>query len=85
MPGGGNLGRNTFRGPSFQNWNMALIKKISIKENWRLEIRSDFVNLWNHNNFQNPDARMVSPSFGSNTASLITDARQILLSAKLHF
>jgi len=85
MPGGGNLGRNSFRGPSFQNWNMALMKRISIKENWRLEIRSDFVNLWNHNNFQNPVALMVSPSFGTNTASLITDARQILLSAKLRF
>ena len=85
MPGGGNLGRNTFRGPSFQNWNFALTKKISIQEGWQVQLRSDFINLWNHNNFANPESKMSSPSFGSNTATLITDARQILLSAKIRF
>jgi len=85
MPGGGNLGRNTFRGPSFQNWNFALTKKISIKEGWQVQLRSDFINLWNHNNFANPESRMSFPSFGSNTATLVTDARQILLSVKIRF
>ena len=85
MPGGGNLGRNTFRGPSFQNWNVSLLKKISFKENWQLQIRGDFVNFWNHRNFQNPVAVMSSPAFGQNTATLLTDSRQILLSAKLKF
>lgn len=85
MPGGGNLGRNTFRGPSFQNWNISLMKKIAIHEDLQLQIRSDFANLWNHNNFQNPVPVMSSPTFGQNTATLITDARQILLSAKLMF
>jgi len=85
MAGGGNLGRNTFRGPSFQNWNVSLMKRITIKEDWHLQLRSDFTNLWNHNNFQNPEARMSSPSFGANTATLLTDARLILFSAKLKF
>src|SRR6266566_3489753 len=85
MPGGGNLGRNTFRGPSFKNWNFALTKKISIQEGWQVQLRSDFINLWNHNNFANPESKMSSPSFGSNTATLVTDARQILLSAKIRF
>ena len=85
MPGGGNLGRNTFRGPSFYNWNVTLLKKITINERWRMQLRSDFVNAWNHNNFANPDARMSSPSFGANTATPLTDSRQILLSAKLIF
>jgi hypothetical protein len=86
MPGGGNLGRNTFRGPSFQQWNFSLMKKISIKENWNVQLRSDFINLWNHNNFQNPEARMSNPAFGANTAPLLTpEARQILLGAKIRF
>jgi hypothetical protein len=85
MPGGGNLGRNTFRGPSFQNWNLSLMKKVVIHENLQLQIRSDFANLWNHNNFQNPVPVMSSPTFGQNTATLITDARLILLNAKLTF
>ena len=85
MPGGGNLGRNTFRGPSFQNWNFSLGKKIQLKENWQLQFRSDFVNLWNHNNFRPPDALMSSPTFGMNTATLLTDSRQIMFSAKIRF
>jgi hypothetical protein len=85
MPGGGNLGRNTFRGPSFHNWNFSLMKKIAVRDNVQVQIRSDFANLWNHNNFQNPVAVMSSPSFGQNTAPLVTDARLILLSAKVKF
>jgi len=85
MPGGGDLGRNTFRGPSFQNWNISLMKIIPFGEAVALQIRGDVANLWNHNNFQNPVAVMNSPTFGQNTAPLITDTRQILLSAKLKF
>jgi hypothetical protein len=85
MPGGGNLGRNTFRGPGFQNWNFSLLKKVIIRENVQVQIRGDFANLWNHNNFQNPVAVMSSPTFGQNTAPPVTDTRQILLSAKLRF
>jgi hypothetical protein len=85
MPGGGNLGRNTFRGPSFINWNFSLMKKVPIRESVQLQIRGDFANLWNHNNFQNPVAVMSLATFGRNTAPLITDTRQILLSGKLLF
>src|SRR5437879_1304135 len=82
MPGGGNLGRNTFRGPGFQNWNFSLLKRVKMRESIQLEIRSDFTNLWNHRNFPNPVAVMSSTSFGQNTATMLTDSRQILFSAK---
>jgi hypothetical protein len=85
MAGGGNLGRNTFRGPSFQQWNASLMKRIAIKENLQIQLRSDFINIWNHNNFANPEARMSSPTFGRNTAKLISDAREMLFSAKVKF
>jgi len=85
MPGGGNLGRNTFRGPSFQNWNFTLMKKFPIRENLGFELRSDFVNMWNHNNFKPPEARMNNSAFGANTAPLLTDAREILVNARLRF
>jgi hypothetical protein len=85
MPGGGNLGRNTFRGPSFQNWNFSLAKRVRIKEDVDLQLRGDFVNAWNHNNFRPPESRMTSPAFGSNNATLVTDSRDILLSVKLRF
>jgi hypothetical protein len=85
MPGGGNLGRNTFRGPSFQNWNISVMKKVVVTENLSVQLRSDFVNAWNHNNFQNPVSLMANGNFGQNTANLLTDARQILFSAKIRF
>jgi hypothetical protein len=85
MSGGGNLGRNTFRGPGFQNWNFSMMKKITIKEETQLQIRADFSNLWNHTNFTNPVATMSSTTFGQNTATPLTDDRIILLSAKLKF
>jgi hypothetical protein len=85
MPGGGNLGRNTFRGPNFQNWNFSMLKSIQITEGAQLQFRSDFTNLWNHRNFPNPVATMSSTSFGQNTDTLLTDARQILFNAKLKF
>jgi hypothetical protein len=85
MPGGGNLGRNTFRGPGFNQWNFTLMKTISISERIKLQLRNDLINLWNQNNFQNPVATMASPAFGTNSAALLTDARTMLVSAKIKF
>jgi hypothetical protein len=85
MPGGGNLGRNTFRGPGFQSWNFSMLRNFKITEGVQLQFRSDFANLWNHRNFPNPVASMSSTTFGQNTDPLMTDARQIMFNAKLKF
>jgi hypothetical protein len=85
MPHGGTLGRNTFRGPGFQNWNLSVMKRITLPREWQMQLRGDFINLFNHDNFANPDSVMTSPSFGSNTATPLTDARQVLLGAKFVF
>jgi hypothetical protein len=86
MPGGGNLGRNTFRGPGFQQWNASLSKVVRLRENAQFQIRADFMNLWNHRNFPNPVSMMSSSSFGQNTASLVGEGvRLILFNAKLKF
>jgi len=84
MSGGGNLGRNTFRGPAFTNWNFSLTKAVSLTERWKLQLRSDWINMWNHRNFGNPVATMNNPSaFGTN----VTDpgGRTMLISAKIRF
>jgi hypothetical protein len=52
--GFGNLGRNTFRGPSQQNWDFSLIKNFRITERQSLRFTTDFFNIWNHANFSNP-------------------------------
>jgi hypothetical protein len=81
--GGGNLGRNTFRGPGFANWSASLAKTFSITERWKIQLRSDWINLWNQRNFGNPVATMNTPAFGTN----VTDpgGRTMLLSAKIQF
>jgi len=86
MPYGGNLGRNTFRGPGFTNWNFSLAKTFSVTERWKFRLRSDFINLWNHRNFGPPENRMVSPAFGQNTRDQVGNPnRSILLSANVSF
>ena len=83
MPLGGNLGRNTFRGPSFSNWNFSLAKTFTISERLKLRLRGDWFNLWNHRNFGNPIATMNSPLFGTNKTD--PGGRTMLISAKVFF
>ena len=85
MPAGGNLGRNTFRGPGYANFNMSVMKRIGLPGDRQLQIRGDFINVFNHDNFPNPDANMSSPTFGRQVFRPLTDARQVLLGAKLSF
>jgi len=66
--GYGDLGRNIFRGPFEQNWDFSIGKTFLFTENQRLEFRSEFFNLWNHPNFNNPSFVDVSgPNFGAIT------------------
>ena len=52
------------------NWtvNLSLIKTVSFTESMRLEIRADAFNLFNHVNYNNPNATITSPIFGTLTA-----------------
>ena len=89
MPVGGNLGRNTFRGPGYANFNMSLTKRFTLPGDRQLQIRGDFINVFNHDNFPNPDANMNESrerNFGTQkSARPLTDARQVLLGVKLAF
>ena len=62
----GDLGRNIYRGPFQQSWDFSLIKNFNITERQTLRFTSDFFNIWNHPNFQNPaDADVENPgTFG---------------------
>jgi len=79
----GNLGRNTFRGPGFDNQNFSMIKHVPITERVQFELRADFIDLFNHRNFGNPVATMNSSIFGTNTSD--PGGRQILLSGRIRF
>ena len=83
MPEGGNLGRNTFRGPAFLLGNLNVTKFVQIRDSLRLQLRGDFLNVLNHRNFGNPVSNLNSSAFGSNTTD--PGNRSVLLSAKLSF
>jgi len=85
MPLGGTLGRNTFRGPGYSNFNMSIAKRFTLPGDRQLQFRGDFINVFNHDNFPNPDGIMSSPTFGRQKYQPLTDARQVLLGVKLAF
>jgi hypothetical protein len=95
LPGGtgpnhgrfGTLGRNTFRGPGFHNFDVALIKDTPFgrrgnAEFGTIEFRAEFFNLLNLVNFGLPNNIVTGSGFGfiSKTAGT---SRQIQFSLKL--
>jgi hypothetical protein len=59
----GNVGRNSFRGPFQQNWDIAINKNTKITERISIDFRTDFFNAFNHPSFQSPQA--AGGSFGN--------------------
>lgn len=88
----GSLGRNTFRGPDFINFDSSLFKNIRVTERMTMQIRGEFFNLFNHPSFSNPNATLTTNTtgitstsgFGSIT-STSNNPRQIQLGARLTF
>ena len=51
----GNSGIGVIPGPGQFNWDLAVLKRISIKENHSIQFRSEFFNAFNHTQFNNPN------------------------------
>lgn len=79
----GNLGRNTFRGPIFPNWNLSLGKKFTVTERFNVLFRADFVNAFNQRAFAPPVNIMSSLNFGENTSN--PGSRSVLGVLKVQF
>jgi hypothetical protein len=60
----GNAGRNILEGPGYQNVNLALIKRVSLRGRTSLQLRAEAFNLLNRTNFDLPDNFYGSPTFG---------------------
>lgn len=83
----GTLGRNTFRGPGFQNYDMALIKDTPFGrrgngEMGTIEFRAEFFNIFNIVNFGLPSNVLKGTGFGTISKTSGT-SRQIQFSVKL--
>ncbi|HTS26268.1 MAG TPA: TonB-dependent receptor [Bryobacteraceae bacterium] len=79
----GNVGRNAFRAPGFEQWDFAANKFFPIHESIRLQFRSEFFNLLNHTNFGVPDTKTTDAAFGTIRATY--PSRQIQFALKLMF
>jgi hypothetical protein len=87
----GNSGRNQFYGPNYTNVDMVLMKNIRFTERFRMQLRSEFFNLLNHPQFQQPGNVVENTNtFGLSQSTIIrpdstTSARQIQLALKVLF
>jgi hypothetical protein len=60
----GNLGRNTFVGPSYWDADVSLLKTFSITESVHVQFRMEAFNVFNHTNFLIGVNDITSPLFG---------------------
>lgn len=65
----GNLGRNTFTGPSFVNFDFNITKNTRITERFSNQFRAEFFNIFNNTNFNAPNASLNDPNFGRITGA----------------
>ena len=79
----GNMGRNALRGPGRWNADFSFGKNFTVKERYRLQIRTDLFNGLNHTNYGNPDTNIESANFGRITGT--AGAREIQLNARFVF
>jgi hypothetical protein len=79
----GDLGRNAFRAPSFEQWDLGVDKNFRIHEDIRVQFRSEFFNVLNNVNFGIPNTISNNSSFGQIRSTY--PARQIQFALKLLF
>jgi hypothetical protein len=80
----GNLGRNAFRAPGLEQWDLGVDKTFRLpREGMGLQFRSEFFNVLNHTNFGLPNAVSTNAAFG--TIRTTYPPRQIQFALKLNF
>jgi hypothetical protein len=64
----GNAGRNITRTDNWVNVDLSLFKNIPIRENWRLQLRAEAFNVFNHMDLGNPAVRLDGTTPGRITS-----------------
>ena len=88
---GGTLGRNHFRGPGTNNWDLVLQKATQISERFSLDFRTEVYNLFNRVQFGQPgNLTSDSGTFGQSTSEVrradeTSGARQVQFGLRLRF
>jgi hypothetical protein len=81
----GNSGYDMLWGPHYQNWDMNLQKNTTIRERYRLQLRGEVFNVFNHPNFSVPSAAISNPASLGVISSVVNENRTIEFAAKFNF
>ncbi|MGB9605580.1 MAG: hypothetical protein ACPL88_06850, partial [Bryobacteraceae bacterium] len=57
------------RAPGVDVWDLSLLKNVSIREKWRLQVRAEALNAMNHSNLAAPNTTPTNTLFGKITAT----------------
>jgi hypothetical protein len=79
--GTGSIGN--FLGPGSEKWNLALMKNIELGERWKLQLRAESFNVFNHTNFNAIDTGLGDGAFGRATGA--ANPRAMQFGGKLYF
>lgn len=83
----GNSSIGAARGPGNDNWDFAIVKSIPVRglgERAGADLRTEFFNLWNHPEYNNPSTAANSVSYGQITSSA-GSPRLVQFALKLSF
>ena len=79
----GNVARNLIEMPSTQNFNLSLMKKVQLTERFRLQLRGEVFNLFNHPNYRTLVTNLSAANFGALTQT--DDPRVFQFGVKILF
>ncbi len=84
----GSLGRNVVIGPTFNNTDFSVVKNTRLGDQFHLQFRAEFFDLFNHANFGQPGNIVGTPAFGRITNTRFPtgesgSSRQIQFAIKL--
>jgi hypothetical protein len=77
----GNAGRDILFGPGVENIDFGGIKTFAVKDRYKVQFRAEAFNLFNHPNFNNPNANVSAATFGTITGSGAPRVLQLALKA----
>jgi hypothetical protein len=80
------IARNALRAPRVMFYDLALLKRFTVRERYHVALEANFFNLFNRANFGAPVANLTSALFGRITGNLSgTNPRQIQFGLRMGF
>lgn len=80
----GDAGRNQFRTPGIENFDMSLFKNTHITERMAAQLRVEAFNIFNHTQFGVPNMTWGTPTFGQISSTQV-DGRRLQLGLRFTF